>query len=129
MQSSEPLFSQAAILGGSTFVQSPASLDTAEAIYNKVTDSLKQADLSPNDRINALVTANEDEILGQADFTLGLNVVADGQVVPDAVSFDGLLKDSDTIFPGKQWCERLLIVQGNFEVCLLLILTAKISSY
>ncbi|KAL6411924.1 putative para-nitrobenzyl esterase protein [Ilyonectria robusta] len=106
---------QAAILGGSTFVQSPASLDTAEAIYNKVTDSLKQADLSPNDRINALVTANEDEILGQADFTLGLNVVADGQVVPDAVSFDGLLKDSDTIFPGKQWCERLLIVQGNFE--------------
>ncbi|EOO01020.1 putative para-nitrobenzyl esterase protein [Phaeoacremonium minimum UCRPA7] len=96
-------------------VQGPSSMESAEKIYSTVATSLKLADLSPSDQINELLTADESDIMGQAGFTLGLNVVVDGQTVPDAISIAGWLKDSDTLLPGKQWCERLFIVQGNLE--------------
>ncbi|KAL6405278.1 hypothetical protein AUP68_12122 [Ilyonectria robusta] len=115
LQSTEALFHQAAILGGSNITMGPATLEAAETIYNNVKSSLKLGDLTPEDRIKSLLAASESDLLGQADFVAGFNLVADQDVIPETITLSSLTKESDRLLPGKAWCQRLLVVQGNLE--------------
>jgi carboxylesterase type B len=119
LHSKQPLFKRAMLMSGSTLLMGPAPSEFAELNYRKASKALDLESLTPEERLEKLVsmdayhlrdTLGEHGVLQQVSRPL-----VDGDLCPTGVDFKGVLDGSLELL-GKQWCESLLLGDCAFDV-------------
>lgn len=117
MHSSEPLFHQAILLGGSFLMMKPAEPRTAEFLYSAVTKHLGLADLTPEKRIGGLLTMPQERLVSEVTpEIISLCPMVDGDFIPYVPTFSKLQAGDELSLPGKHWCKRLFSIESQFDV-------------
>jgi hypothetical protein len=117
--SQEPLFNQAICIGGTHLMMPPVPQEVQEHVYRSVVDTLQLGDLSPEERINHLLTIPAKDIYSKFGFGLPLLPAVDSQLFTHVESFAQIVKkdeDAQKRMPGKVWCKSLLIGDAQFDV-------------
>jgi len=108
--------------GGAVLLFAPFPLEVAEASYQKLVDALGLADKSPEDRINALLSAPQDDLWQKVPMGAPMLPVIDGETVPGHPTFLSISsKEESAAFsmPGRKWCEALMIGESQLDANIL----------
>ena len=117
MHSEEAIFHQAVLLGGSFLMMRPVTEQTAESMYGSVTRTLGLANLSPEKRVEILLTLPQEELVAEITPELvSLGPAIDDNCVPAVATFANLLDNTYPDLAGKEWCRRLLVIESQFDV-------------
>jgi len=117
LHSTEPLFKRLVSISGTTLLMKPLPPFVAEFAYASVLESLGIKDLSPADRIKALIIMQFDLLYSKVSPAVPLMPVVDNDLIPGTVDFSQIsTTGSDALLPGKTWCQDLLIGDCKFDV-------------
>lgn len=117
MHSEEPLFSQAILLGGSFLMMKPATEKTAEQLYEAIIQDLGLSENAAEDRVRLLRTMPAEKLVSNLTTAfVSLGPVVDHDFVPAAATFSGLSNDAQLHLPGRNWCQRLLVIDSQLDV-------------
>ena len=118
MHSEKKLFNQAILFGGSFLMMKPSSLQDAEELYRTITGYFGLGELTPAERVKALLTMPQDELVAQLtkEFT-SLGPVLDGELILSQPTIAGLKNQFAQSLPGSIWCQRLFTLESKDDVC------------
>lgn len=118
LYSKTPLFKRAVLMGGSGMLQPLSSLEHVEANYDRAIEALGLTSLGEEDKVRRLIEMDGHE-LREKLFAAGVGpkLVVDGDICPSFVEYNPFV-DGSLQMPGRQWCERLLIGDCQFDVSL-----------
>lgn len=111
----EPQFARAISFGGTGLLLKPLPPFVHEMTYKTVLGNLGISELSPEDRVKALLTMPINDILSKVPPGLPLFPVIDGTTIPGAPTFTDISSKTSSL-PGKKWCEGLLIGDNELDV-------------
>lgn len=119
LHSEQPLFKRAMLMSGSTLLKGPAPLAVAEAVYEKVSKVLDLDSLTPQERVQKLVSMDGQQLratLLQSGFAPQVAMpLVDGDICPIGVDFKAVM-DGTLDLPGRHWCEGVLLGDCAFDV-------------
>ncbi|KAE9582264.1 hypothetical protein CGMCC3_g1417 [Colletotrichum fructicola] len=110
----EPLFRQAVLLGGTFLMMRPRSTRQAEVLYGEIIDTLGLTSMSPNERLKALLSMPSDKLVPMTPDVVRLGPVIDNSVILQKPTFSNL-GNNELILPGKTWCQKIYLVQSEFD--------------
>lgn len=114
MQSQEPLFDQAILLGGSFLLVKPQTPESAESVYQSTIRSLSIEASSCKDRVQSLLNIPAEKLVDAAlNGKTPPGPVIDDDLIPAIATFENI---KEFPMPGKNWCERLFCLDNQFDV-------------
>lgn len=117
MHSTEPLFQQAMLLGGTFLMMRPATEKAADSAYEGIMRTLGISGLSPSERLEALLGMPKEKLVEEITPELvSLGPVVDHEFIPMRATFGNLGDELEFPIPGKKWCHRLFSVDSQFDV-------------
>lgn len=123
--SKEPLMKRCLSTGGAILLFKPIPESVAESSYQQIIKELGLADLSPEDRIKALLSLPVDDLWQKLPKSAPMFPTVDGDTVPGIPSFLSVSSKDDHPafpFPGRKWCKALMIGESKLDVCRLSVL-------
>lgn len=119
LHSEQPLFKRAILMSGSTLLKGPAPRAVADVVYRKVSKVLDLDSLTPQERVQKLVSMDGQQLratLLQNGFAPQVAMpLVDGDICPVAVEFKAVM-DGTLNLPGRHWCEGVLLGDCAFDV-------------
>ncbi|KAF2444556.1 carboxylesterase [Karstenula rhodostoma CBS 690.94] len=112
--STEPLFKRAIAMSGTPMMLKPLPAAVAEVTYNSIMEALGLENASVEERIRRLITISPEELVEKTPMTARLAPFLDGDILPEAVTFDKLA--SRMVIPGMKWCGALMIGDCQHDV-------------
>ncbi|KAH8675161.1 Alpha/Beta hydrolase protein [Ilyonectria robusta] len=113
MQSQEPLFDQAILLGGSFLLVKPQTPESAESVYQSTIRSLSIEASSCKDRVQSLLNIPAEKLVDAAlNGKTPPGPVIDDDLIPAIATFENI---KEFPMPGKNWCERLFCLGNQFD--------------
>lgn len=116
LQSAEPLFSRAVMMGGSSLLLPPCDADYHEGVYNSAIEILGLQSSTPSERINALLTMPMDEIVTKLAPPLPYRPMVDGDLIPSALTYAAASDKESTELRAKGWLKALMVGDCQFDV-------------
>ncbi|KAI1612776.1 esterase/lipase [Exophiala viscosa] len=113
--SKEKLFNRAIVTGGSSLLVPPFPLEAYEGVYQQVLGVFGLETLSPEDRIQKLLSIPMEDIISKIPPTIPFLPVVDGDIIPVRPSFAAIADPKDEIMAGKHWLEALAIGDSEFD--------------
>ncbi|KAF2028141.1 carboxylesteras-like protein [Setomelanomma holmii] len=120
--SEEPQMKRCLSTGGAVLLFAPFPLEVAEASYNKIVEALGLAGKSPEERIQALLNAPQDDLWQKVPMSAPLLPVIDGETVPGHPDFAAVSSREDSAvfaMPGRKWCQSLMIGESKLDANIL----------
>lgn len=119
LHSELPLFKRAILMSGSTLLMGPSPQARAETSYQKAVKALDLESLSPEERIQKLVSM-DGQLLRTTLLQRGVGSqvsvpLVDGEICPVEVDFESVMNGSLSL-PGRQWCESVMMGDCAFDV-------------
>lgn len=103
-------------MSGTSLLMKPLPELVAESTYLAVVKVLGLENLSPADRVTAMLSMPID-VYSKIPGTFPLAPIIDDDLIPCIVSFDQIsTRNNNAALPGKSWCESLLIGDCKFDV-------------
>lgn len=105
--------------GAALLLFKPLPEVVAETMYQKVVDALGLADLSPEERIKALLELPADELLQKIPPGTQLSPINDGETSHPGPSFTSFLSQDESataLMPGREWCSDLMLGDSKLDV-------------
>lgn len=99
-------------MSGTPLMIKPLPLHVAEHAYQTVIAAFGLTDLTPADRIEKLRRMPPEKLL-KVPHSVRTQPVLDGELIKLAPSFQSL---EQTVSPGAQWCEELMIGWCGYDV-------------
>lgn len=103
-------------MSGTCLAIQPLPYVAHEANYEQVIEYLGLCDMTPEQRINALVEMPGDELVAKLPPSVMHAVAVDGDLVLPGATFHELGNPASDFLPGKEWCSDLLIGNLEFDV-------------
>ncbi|EOA88727.1 hypothetical protein ACJQWK_06076 [Exserohilum turcicum] len=120
--SKEPLMKRCLSTGGAILLFKPIPESVAESSYQQIIKELGLADLSPEDRIKALLSLPVDDLWQKLPKSAPMFPTVDGDTVPGIPSFLSVSSKDDHPafpFPGRKWCKALMIGESKLDANIL----------
>jgi len=119
LHSEHPLFKRAMLMSGSTLLKGPAPMAIADGNYQKASKVLGLESLSPQERVQKLVSMDGQQLRSTL-FEHGVAPLVsiplvDGDLCPVEIDFKSVM-DGSLSLPGRQWCESILLGDCAFDV-------------
>lgn len=119
LHSEFPLFKRAILMSGSTLLMGPSPQERAETAYQKAVEALNLESLSPEDRLQKLVSM-DGQLLRTTLLQHGVGPqvsipLIDGDLCPVGVDSKSVL-DGSLNLPGKHWCDSVMLGDCAFDV-------------
>lgn len=118
--SKEPLMKRCLSTGGAVLLFKPIPDFLAESSYQKVIEAFGLSDMSPEDRVKALLSIPIDDLWQKVPHTAMMLPVVDGDTVPGSPDFSIVSSkddNADFLMPGRKWCKALMIGESKLDVC------------
>jgi len=115
LHSKEPLFNHLLSMSGTSLLMKPLPAVVHESIYQNVLKAFKLEDKSPSDRIQAIIDMPWDKMTASLPPTVEFMPLIDGDLLPEALTFDSLSSSAQELLPGLQWCKSLLVGSCQFD--------------
>jgi len=106
-------------MSGTTLLVKPLPPPVSEFVYESVLEIFGLKDLSPADRIKALLEIPAEKLATSIPPTLPLLPVVDQELIFGPTSFKEVTTKQQVpglYVPGHKWCEELLIGDCQFDV-------------
>jgi hypothetical protein len=95
----------------------PTTLKNADELYQAVTKSFGLSELTPERRVESLLTMPQEKLVEQLTKELtSLGPVLDGELVLFEPTFANLKNQIDSFLPGSKWCKRLFTIESKDDV-------------
>jgi carboxylesterase type B len=119
LHSVQPLFRRAMLMSGSTLLERPAHMSSADMNYRKASEALGLVSLTAQERLKKLVDMDGQQlsrIFLERDIDPLVTIpLLDGDICPVEVDFKSVI-DGSLILPGKHWCEAVMLGDCAFDV-------------
>jgi carboxylesterase type B len=105
--------------GGTTLLITPIPEAVAESAYQAVVEAFGLAEMSPEDRIKALLSLPVDDLWQKAPKSAPMIPSIDGDTVigsPDFSIVSSQDEKSTLMMPGRKWCKALMIGESKLDV-------------
>ncbi|KAJ5239076.1 hypothetical protein N7468_003695 [Penicillium chermesinum] len=119
LHSHEPLFRRAVSISGTSPLMKGFPYEFHEEMYKKAVEALGLRDADPEDRINALLTMPDDELVRKIPVTIQTAPAIDNEVIHPGVSHSVLENLDSKPLPGMEWCQELLIGENEADSSIL----------
>lgn len=106
--------------GGAVLIFKPLPAEAAEGAYQKVVEAFGLADMSSEERIQALLKVPIDDLWQKVPQGTPLAPVLDGELVegvPNFVNVSSKEDDPSFTIPGRKWCSSMMIGESKLDVC------------
>ncbi|KAF1937900.1 alpha/beta-hydrolase [Clathrospora elynae] len=116
--SKEPLMMRCLATGGTVLLFKPISESVAESAYQKIIEAFGLADMSPEDRIDALLNMPMDDLWQKVPTGAQLLPSVDGDTVPGTPNFQTVSSQEYSpsfIVPGRKWCKALMVGESKLD--------------
>ncbi|KAJ5631955.1 hypothetical protein N7490_008294 [Penicillium lividum] len=111
LDSEVPLFKRLISMGGTNLLMPPLPSQVTNSVYGQITDRLGLGELSPSDRVNALIQTPTEKLL---------SIIQPGDTLHPAVDNTGWVKkhsyaeiyhgvSGPLCIPGREWCSEIII--------------------
>ncbi|RAR15774.1 para-nitrobenzyl esterase [Stemphylium lycopersici] len=120
--SKEPLMKRCLSTGGAVLLFKPIPDFLAESSYQKVIEAFGLSDMSPEDRVKALLSIPIDDLWQKVPHTAMMLPVVDGDTVPGSPDFSIVSSkddNADFLMPGRKWCKALMIGESKLDANIL----------
>jgi hypothetical protein len=131
LQSETPLFQRAVLMGGTDLLMKPLPDFVTEGAYQKIVKRLGLDDLSPSERVEALVQMESEKVLQ--------NVLPSDPLMPSIGSELSLVAHTyEEIYqgvqgplklPGRNWCKQIMVGDCQMDVGTIYPLLAQKTSH
>jgi carboxylesterase type B len=119
LHSEQPLFKRVMLMSGSTLLKGPAPMASADVNYQKASKVLDLDSLTPQERVQKLVSMDGQQLratlLEHGLAPMVALPLVDGDICPVDVDFKTVM-DGSLNLPGRQWCESVLLGDCEFDV-------------
>ncbi|XP_014554756.1 hypothetical protein COCVIDRAFT_104164 [Bipolaris victoriae FI3] len=116
--SKEPLMKQGLSTGGTPLLVLPIPESVAESAYQNVIEAFGLAELSPEDRIKALLALPVDDLWQKAPPSAPMMPSIDNNTVPGFPDFSTVSSQEDKpnfLLPGRKWCKVLMLGDSKLD--------------
>jgi hypothetical protein len=120
--SEEPIMKRCLSTGGAVLLFAPFPLEAAEASYQKIVEAFGLSEMSPSDRINAILNIPQNDLWQKVPMGTPLLPTIDGEIVPGHPDFIAISSEQDSAqfpMPGRKWCEALMIGESKLDASIL----------
>jgi len=107
------------MMSGSSLLIKPLPSFVHEHTYEATLKALGLKELSTSERIQAILTIPYERVLGLLPPSLSFMPLIDDDILPAAMTFEqmsGSTQNLQTVLPGIDWCDSLLIGDMQFDV-------------
>ncbi|KAI1843768.1 hypothetical protein JX265_001062 [Neoarthrinium moseri] len=116
LQSEQPLFDRAIMMGGSSLLMPPATAEYQEWIYSRVLELLGIKEATPSERIRALVEAPVEQLISKLSPPLPYRPMIDHDLIKFPVTYDMVSQQrSNATVPGHTWLKGLMVGDCQFD--------------
>ncbi|KAK4948643.1 hypothetical protein LTR10_012647 [Elasticomyces elasticus] len=115
LYSKEKLFNRAIATGGSALLVPPFPLEAYEGVYQQVLGVFGLENLSPEDRVQKLLSIPMEDIIGKMPPNIPFLPTIDGDIIPVRPSYAAIADPKDETMPAKHWLDGLAIGDGQFD--------------
>lgn len=105
--------------GGTPLLVLPIPESVAESAYQNVIEAFGLAELSPEDRIKALLALPVDDLWQKAPPSAPMMPSIDNNTVPGFPDFSTVSSQEDKpnfLLPGRKWCKALMLGDSKLDV-------------
>ena len=105
--------------GGTSLLITPVPESVAEASYQQVVEAFGLADMSPEDRVKALLNVPVDDLWQKAPESARMTPTVDQDIVPGTPDFLTVSSQDDKptfTMPGRKWCKALMLGESKLDV-------------
>ncbi|EUC44269.1 hypothetical protein COCMIDRAFT_98770 [Bipolaris oryzae ATCC 44560] len=116
--SKEPLMEQGLATGGTPLLVLPIPESVAESAYQNVIEAFGLAELSPEDRIKALLALPVDDLWQKAPPSAPMVPSIDNETVPGFPDFSTVSSQEEKtnfLLPGRKWCKALMLGDSKLD--------------
>jgi carboxylesterase type B len=104
--------------GGATLLFKPLPIEVAEQNYKAVVEALGLADKSPEERVQGLLSAAQDDLWQKVPPSAPMLPVIDQNTVPGLPTFQNVSAQGDDpsfSMPGKKWCDAVMVGESKLD--------------
>lgn len=112
------MYNRAIATGGSCLLVPPFGPEVYEGVYQQVLGVFGLESLSPEERIQKLLTIPLEEVIAKIPPNIPFLPMVDGDVIPTRPTYAAISDPKDESMPGKHWLDGLMIGDGQFDVSL-----------
>jgi carboxylesterase type B len=117
--SKEPLMKRCFSTGGAVLLFKPIPELVAESSYQKIIEAFGLKDMSPEDRIEALLSIPADDLWQKIPQGTPLIASLDGDTIPGSPDFLSVSSKEDSstfMMPGRKWCKAFMAGESKLDV-------------
>ncbi|EAW06756.1 putative carboxylesterase [Aspergillus clavatus NRRL 1] len=122
LDSDEPLFKRAIVMSGTSLLIQPLPCDVHEQNYQQAISALRLADLSPQERIQALLKIPGKELLAKIPPSVLSAPAIDEDMVLSFPTYTQVASKNSNIPRGKSWCKDILIGDAQMDASIMALL-------
>ncbi|KAF5844230.1 hypothetical protein GGP41_002800 [Bipolaris sorokiniana] len=118
LSSKEPLMKQGLSTGGTPLLVLPIPESEAESAYQNVIEAFGLAEMSPEDRIKALLALPVDDLVQKAPLSAHMMPSMDNDTVPGFPDFSTVSSQEEKpnfLLPGRKWCKALMLGDSKLD--------------
>jgi hypothetical protein len=91
-------------------------MESQEKAYRMAIQSWGFSDLTPEQRIRALLETPAEELVSTLGANVQLALAIDGDTIPQNCTYESTGNIKDTSLPGKIWCKDILLGSASMDV-------------
>lgn len=117
--SKEPLMKRCLSTGGAILLFKPIPEFVAESSYQQAIEAFGLKEMSPEERIKALLSISLDDLWQKIPPTAPMLPSVDGFTMPGSPDFHTISSQEDSpafTMPGRKWCKAFMIGDSKLDV-------------